>query len=61
MVNETEKLMGNFIENWKTSTLPTNTVFEVVQYPTVRTTLYNQQTPINTHFQPILETFGKLK
>ena len=28
--------------------------------PFVRTTIYNQQTPLNTHFQPFWETFEKL-
>ena len=31
--------MGNFIEMWKNSTLPTNAVFNEIQYPTIRTTV----------------------
>ncbi len=33
-----EKLMGNFSWKFENSTLPTNTVFDGFQYPTVRTT-----------------------
>jgi len=44
-----EKLMGNFIGEFKTSVLPTMTAFDGNQYPLIRTTLTNN--PINTYFQ----------
>lgn len=53
--------MGNFIEALKNSTLPTNAVFNEVQYPTIRTMIFNQQTPKKQTFNPICETYEKLK
>ena len=60
MAIKTEKLMGNFLENIKTSTLPTMMGFDGFQNTFIRTTLYPLQTPLNTAFQPLWETFEKL-
>lgn len=61
MVNETEKLMGNFIGKWKTSTLPTNVGLVGFQYPLIRTILKTSETPYLPYFQPLWETNEKLK
>lgn len=60
MENKNEKLMGNFIETLKNSKLPTNAVFNEVQYPTIRTTVNTSQTPILQYLQTLSETSGKL-
>ena len=59
MENKNEKLMGNFIETLKNSTLPTNAVFNEVQYPTIRTTVNTAQTLILSNSQSFLSFLFK--